>query len=151
QYNRLVLDVPDSIKDKLAAPENLRLTGEYDNDRDVHGWMEKNHYCYASVFPKDLASDTKYRLMKEDMNNFFGHRLGIEGNIETRLIKCIVFKNSDVAKGKAIVKKADGIPIESFMYRVLYENQRGSIPIINEIEGLENVMVDEAEDYTDIE
>lgn len=85
RYNRIIWEVPDSIKINLNG-EAKDLTGYYEQDIEFLKWREENSYCYElMVHPELMLSKKELRsIMRSDLQRFFSLTKGIQFKIENR-------------------------------------------------------------------
>src|SRR5690606_24283383 len=92
QYNRIVIEIDDSLKNKVMVPSDMTITGDFNQDSEAYRWIENNQYSYSINIPHNVSSDLLYQSMKKDINAFLGPLLGIKVGIELRDIECLVFR-----------------------------------------------------------
>jgi thiol-disulfide isomerase/thioredoxin len=85
---RTVYDIKNS--EKLAKLKSDTKGDEYLN------FLEKNSGCYEIIWPKTIVFNdyqTKFKLVKADLDRYFGIPLGIDASIEKREVKqCMVLE-----------------------------------------------------------
>lgn len=84
--NRILLEVDSETRDCIML-DNLTIykTG----NPEAIEWLKRNGYCFQLTIPQAKPS-TRYTLMLADLNTFFGEKLGIEGKLFLRNVKCNV-------------------------------------------------------------
>ena len=81
--HRIIVESKDSSK---IIPANKKLIGEENYKR----WLSENTWCYDLKIPISRSEDV-YRIMRSDIERFFGLR----GTIEKRKVKCLLLVRTD--------------------------------------------------------
>ena len=108
--DRLVVEISDSAR----YDSNGRI------GLDAIDWMNQGHsYSYELKVPPQLF-DNRFKIMQNDLNNYFGNVLGIEGGIEKRKRWCLVLKSID---SSIIYKTKGGTPEnKKTAYQIVLKN-----------------------------
>jgi thiol-disulfide isomerase/thioredoxin len=133
--NRLILQVPDSLKGKLDRPDNVNLTE----------WMKSNAFCYNLVLPPNYNADIG-DLMVKDLNNFFSTRFNIYAHLEKFTVDCLVLSRAisgqslGSAGGKPMLEADDhhfkmiGYRMDDFILFLAESLRYQPKPLINDTE-----------------
>jgi thiol-disulfide isomerase/thioredoxin len=131
--NRMVIEVPDSLKQKLALPSGTPF----------HSWVKKYGFCYDLTLPPNFAGDLS-RLMVSDLNRFFAGYYKLSATLEKRKTTCLVLSRISNAKsvestGGTPIFITDSqhfvlhnLPIGNFTWLLANQHRKLSTPIIDE-------------------
>jgi thiol-disulfide isomerase/thioredoxin len=125
------------------------IMGVYPSGRRINSgleslaWSKENAYCYASKLPAELSKE-RFNIMLQDINRYFGVKLGVVGGIEKRnkkYLALIRIEKDDLLKSKGsskieesdkfFVLKIQNKTISSLIDQLQLPLQ-GSPPIIDE-------------------
>lgn len=81
----VILKIKRNCPLKLLFPDALARDWHH---KRKEAWFKKNGYCIR--IRKETDDQTKYSLMLECMNNYFGEAFGITGSYEVREVRCLV-------------------------------------------------------------
>lgn len=96
--NRLVIETKDSAKYDPSGRKGL----------EARDWMNQGHsYSYELKVPVELF-DKRFKIMQNDLNNYFGTVLSIVGSIEKRKRLCLVLQKID---GSNRFETKGGVPM----------------------------------------
>ncbi|PTX15051.1 thiol-disulfide isomerase/thioredoxin [Pontibacter mucosus] len=144
QENRLLLEVSDSLRQRLTGENFETLTGDYATDAPFLRWMEENQYCYSLILPQEQPREVLNGIMREDLNRLFGQYLGIHGSLQRRKVDCLVLvrtsrKDLLATKGTPRQRVSDdetfalqNSPFAHLLSRLQYEYMRQPLPIVDE-------------------
>ncbi|MCW3464107.1 TlpA family protein disulfide reductase [Chitinophaga nivalis] len=84
--NRIVLDIKDSssVVDECFSNRN----------KNINEWYKDNLYNYELTILDTLIRKNRYDVMRKDVNNYFGIKLGIEGHLERKKMLCWVLERT---------------------------------------------------------
>ncbi|TPE42454.1 TlpA disulfide reductase family protein [Pontibacter mangrovi] len=144
QHNRLLLEVSDSIRQRIVWEGSPTLTGDYATDAPFLNWMDENMYCYSLVLPQEQPRETLNAIMLEDLNRLFSQYLGIRGSLQRRKVDCLVLvrtsrKDFLASKGGSEQRSVDAQkfellnkPFRHLVSALQYENKLQPLPIVDE-------------------
>lgn len=81
----IVMKVGRDCPLKLLYPEAKARDWHY---KRKEAWFRQNAYCI--LIKKEADDQTKYSLMLEHLNKYFGETFGITGSYEVKAIRCLV-------------------------------------------------------------
>ena len=137
--NRIKIELPASLKERLAPPE--RLDAE---SRAV--WYRKNGYCYNLLMPPGTPVLRMAELMYSDLDRIFPVSPGISAEVEKVKVKCLVLKllpdheMTGSSGGKRVYEKTTSLirvlnrPFRTFADVLAFEYQDLPMPFINGVE-----------------
>jgi thiol-disulfide isomerase/thioredoxin len=143
-HNRLLLEVSDSLRQRLLWEKPSTLTGDYATDAPFLDWMDENQYCYSLFLPKEYPREVLNAIMREDLNRLFGQYLGIQGSLQRRKVDCLVLvrttrKDLLTSKGAPAQRISDeqtfqlhNKPFRQLVSALQYENKLQPLPIVDE-------------------
>jgi len=146
--NRMILEVSNNLKDKIAFPDRL-TSNELGLKDEKNRWMEQNVFCYNLILPNYPSEDLKQRML-QDLNDFFKHQLGIVAKIERRKIPAYAITNAKKdkkpSKKKPVIKEGDEYrlnnkPVRHLISTLSYKNQDLGIPIIDQTNGMGKISI----------
>jgi hypothetical protein len=136
------IEIPDSAL-------YVHVLGVYPSGRRISSgleslsWIKLNGYCYESKVPPVMAKE-RFNIMLQDLNRYFGAKLGIFGGIEKRNEKYLALirtDDKDLLKSKGVktmhgkdkffTLKIQNEKIQSLIDQLLLPLQ-GSPPVIDE-------------------
>ena len=140
-HNQIIIETSDSIKQMLIPPS---VEPNEEVSVEMQDFIDNHTFCYDLRVNRAIDRSKRLEFMQDDLNRFFGIEMGIEGNIETRKMKCLTLvrldkidriKSKSNLKGFIKQEKEATIinnqPIGYFVNAVAAINSRLSTPIID--------------------
>lgn len=82
--NNVVVEVGEDLADRFYPPKKSAGRTGLADDRLRTAWDSANLYGYQLWYPERISDTLARAMMQQDLNDFFGKHLGIEGRIEYR-------------------------------------------------------------------
>lgn len=121
--NQRIFEIADTtLLHKLIYPE--ALSGAQKSDKKMEKWVAENAVCYEIIYPPNLSWKKKMDLIKQDLDRYFGNRLGFSTHIETRIDSMTyVLKRLD----QSVELKSNGS--KSFQMSNRYSYEQRNLPL----------------------
>lgn len=149
--NRLMVDVKDSAL--LYYNKSSGMSKE--------AWSRQNSYCYTLDVPEGFKANVPV-MMQEDVNRFFGGRLGLTARVVKQKRRCLVLRSFNKELSKAAANDpvsssaTDGdyvisnLPFEHFYQGMLVQHRKNPLPVIDATGIKGNVTMRLPANFTDI-
>ncbi|WP_235336608.1 DUF3738 domain-containing protein [Pontibacter korlensis] len=143
-HNRLLLEVSDSLRQRILWEGSPHLTGNFATDAPYLNWMDQNQYCYSLVLPQEQPREVLNAIMREDLNRLFNQYLGIKGSLQRRKVDCLVLvrtsrKDLLASKGAPEQRISDeqtfqlqNKPFRQLVSALQYKYKLQPLPIVDE-------------------
>lgn len=151
-YGRMNLGIASKARNVFEFKDTKtieQLESSTRNSLEYKKFLASYGKCYETIWPKKLVVDDykkKFKIVKDDLDKYFGIPLGIETFIEKRMVeKCIVLEKTNLGsplktKGGLTSEKYDmfsysikNASFESFFNRLSgYYFQTSSLPLVDE-------------------
>lgn len=144
EQNRLLLEVSDTLRQRILWEKSETLTGNDALDAPYRNWLNQNMYCYSLVLPQEQPRKVMNALMLEDLNRLFGSYLGIQGSLQRRKVDCLVLVRTTrrdllASAGGAAQRNVDeqnyelrNKPFRHLMSALQYAYKWQPLPIVDE-------------------
>ncbi|MFA6071641.1 MAG: TlpA disulfide reductase family protein, partial [Janthinobacterium sp.] len=122
---KMVVDIPDTAIYNAITPVNLDRSDRIKPGMDYENWLRNGHgFCYEANVPAG-KENTKFDLMVQELNQYFGNKLGIEGVVEKRNTKCLALIRTDstvkiATKGGAELFEDDAFSLKMVNHSISY-------------------------------
>ena len=88
---KIINELPDSLTQLLDYGDR-KLIGDYELDQEYLKWLDEHTFCYNLYSRINLGKGTIYRVMKNDLNDYFSAAFGIQAIVEERTMECLVLE-----------------------------------------------------------
>lgn len=123
--SKMVVDIPDTVIYNAITPVNPDGSNRVNSGMDYENWLRNGSgYCYEINVASGLET-AKFDLMLQELNQYFGNMLGIEGVIEKRNTKCLaLIRINDIdkiaTKGNTKLFEKDAFSLKMVNYSIPY-------------------------------
>ena len=91
--NRVIYEISDSLMALLDFNDRKRI-GVYERDREYDEWLSNYTFCYNLTSSAEMEKEKIYRIMQNDLNNYFSVALEIYATVEERTMDCWILKKT---------------------------------------------------------